>query len=87
MSKNTNNNNDINNSNINSQKFEENKNEVDNLNNNINNLPTSDYIKMTVEKELIEGLFLLSQEQPSNPIEYLGNFLINKSKDKSKENK
>ena len=87
MSKNTNNNNDINNSNINSQKFEENKNEVDNLNNNINNLPTSDYLKMTVEKELIEGLFLLSQEQPSNPIEYLGNFLINKSKEKSKENK
>jgi len=84
MSKNTNNNN---NSNINSQKFEENKNEADNLNNNINNLPTSDYLKMTVEKELIEGLFLLSQEQPSNPIEYLGNFLINKSKEKSKENK
>ena len=84
MSKNTN---DNNNSNINSQKFEENKNEADNLNNNINNLPTSDYLKMTVEKELIEGLFLLSQEQPSNPIEYLGNFLINKSKEKSKENK
>ena len=42
---------------------------------------------MTVEKELIEGLFLLSQEQPENPIEYLGNFLINKSKEKNSEKK
>ena len=84
MSKNTNKNN---NSNLNSQKIEENKNEDNNLNNNINNLPTSDYIKMTVEKELIEGLFLLSQEQPENPIEYLGNFLINKSKEKNSEKK
>ena len=84
MSNNKNKDNKINNS----QKIEENKNEDNNLNNNINNLPTSDYIKMTVEKELIEGLFLLSQEQPENPIEYLDNFLINKSKEKiGKKNK
>ena len=48
----------------------------------IKSLPTKEYIMKTVEKELTEGLFIISQQKPSNPIEFLGQFLIQKSKEK-----
>ena len=48
----------------------------------IKSLPTREYIQQTVSKELTEGMFLLTQTRPSNPIEFLGKFLIEKSKSK-----
>ena len=53
-----------------------------NIKNNeeIKNLPTSEYIKATVQKDVEEGLLNLAKIQPANPIEFLGNYLIEKSK-------
>ncbi len=49
-------------------------------NEEIKNLPTSKYIEVTVQKDIEQGLLNLAKLQPSNPIEFLGNYLIEKSK-------
>ena len=46
----------------------------------IKNLPTSEYIEATVQKDVEQGLLNLAKLQPSKPIEFLGNYLIEKSK-------
>ena len=42
--------------------------------------PTYEYILSSVEKELNEGLTLLLEKRPPDPIKFLGNFLLEKSK-------
>ena len=42
--------------------------------------PTYEYILSSVEKELNEGLTLLIEKRPPDPIKFLGNFLLEKSK-------
>ena len=49
----------------------------------IKNLPTFEYIQATVQKELEQGLMNIALLKPSNPIEFLGNYLIEKSKTSS----
>jgi hypothetical protein len=51
----------------------------------INSLPTLDYIKVTVQKEVQQGLLKVAREKPSNPIEYLGKYLIGEAKKKHKK--
>lgn len=56
-----------------------------NSNNNkdpIKSLPTREYIQMTVSKELTEGMLIIAQTHPDNPIEFLGKYLIERSKKK-----
>ena len=49
----------------------------------IKNLPTFEYIQATVQKEVEQGLLNIAILKPSNPIEFLGNYLIEKSKTSS----
>ena len=49
-------------------------------NDEIKNLPTSKYIEVTVQKDIEQGLLNLAKLQPPTPIEFLGNYLIEKSK-------
>ena len=49
----------------------------------IKNLPTFEYIQATVQKEVEQGLMNIALLKPSNPIEFLGNYLIEKSKTSS----
>ena len=58
---------------------------VNNSNNNkdpIKSLPTREYIQATVSKELTEGMLIIAQTHPDNPVEFLGKFLIERSKKK-----
>ena len=49
----------------------------------IKKLPTFEYIQATVQKEVEQGLMNIALLKPSNPIEFLGNYLIEKSKTSS----
>ena len=51
----------------------------------INSLPTLDYIKVTVQEEVQQGLLKVAREKPDNPIEFLGKFLVNASKKKKQK--
>ena len=56
--------------------------------NNINNrkmkqLPTEEYFKLTIQTELEKGLLNIAMIHPANPIKFLGNYLIEKSKNYS----
>ena len=51
----------------------------------INSLPTLDYIRVTVQKEVQDGLLKVAREKPNNPIEYLGKYLIGVAKKKYKK--
>ena len=51
----------------------------------INSLPTLDYIRLTVQTEVQQGLLKLARERPPNPIEYLGKYLVSASKKKMKK--
>jgi len=53
----------------------------------VNSLPTLDYIRITVQKEVQEGLLKVAREKPNNPIEYLGKYLIGEAKKKHKKKK
>ena len=46
----------------------------------IKNLPSYEYFQKTVQKEIQLGLMNVSKLKPSDPIKYLGEFLIEKSK-------
>ena len=48
----------------------------------IKSLPTLDYIRVTVQKEVQQGLLKLARERPDNPVEYLGKYLIGEAKKK-----
>ena len=43
-------------------------------------LPTMDYLQVTVQKEVQQGLLRVARLKPKNPIEFLGKYLIEKSK-------
>ena len=51
----------------------------------INSLPTLDYIRVTVQEEVQQGLLKVAREKPDNPIEFLGKFLVNASKKKKQK--
>ena len=46
-------------------------------------LPTEEYFKMTIQTELEKGLLNIAMLHPANPIKFLGNYLIEKSKNYS----
>ena len=48
----------------------------------IRSLSTIDYIQATVQKDVQQGLLKLARERPKNPIEFLGKFLLDRSKKK-----
>ena len=51
-----------------------------NDNNKMKYLPTDDYIKATVQAEIEQGLLNIAMLHPANPIKFLGNYLLEKSK-------
>ena len=74
------NNNKVENENNDENKKEENNNSKSKENINIKDLPSYEYFQRTVQKEIQIGLMNLSKLKPSNPIKYLGEFLLEKSK-------
>ena len=46
-------------------------------------LPTEEYFKKTIQTELEKGLLNIAMLHPANPIKFLGNYLIEKSKNYS----
>ena len=46
----------------------------------LKNLPTDEYFKLTVQDVLQQGLLNIAMVHPTNPIRFLGNFLVEKSK-------
>ena len=46
----------------------------------LKNLPTDEYFKLTVQDVLQQGLLNIALIHPTDPIRFLGNFLIEKSK-------
>ena len=52
-------------------------------NNKIKELSTYEYFKITVQNELEKGLLNIAMLHPANPIKFLGNYLIEKSKNYS----
>ena len=66
--------------------YDENNNDNNNLQKaKINSLPTLDYIRVTVQNEVQQGLLKVAREKPDNPIEFLGKYLVNESKKKKKK--
>ena len=47
---------------------------------NMKNMPFDEYFRLTVQPTLEQGLFNIAMSHPSNPIKFLGNYLIEKSK-------
>ena len=43
-------------------------------------MPFNEYFKLTVHPTLEQGLFNIAMSHPLNPIKFLGNYLIEKSK-------
>ena len=52
-------------------------------NNSINDLPTEEYFKATVQRALEQGLLNLAMMHPKDPFKFLGNYLIEYSKKNS----
>ena len=48
--------------------------------NSLKNLPTDEYFKLTIQDVLQQGLLTIAVIHPTDPIRFLGNFLIEKSK-------
>ena len=51
--------------------------------NSTKRLPTDEYFKLTVQDVLQQGLLNIATIHPADPIRFLGNFLIEKSKHSS----
>ena len=51
-----------------------------NINHKMKQLSTEEYFKITVQTELEKGLLNIAMIHPANPIKFLGNYLIEKSK-------
>ena len=49
----------------------------------IKSVPTLDYIQLTVQKEVQQGLLEVARKKPKKPIKFLGEFLVQKSKNNS----
>ena len=47
---------------------------------NLKDMPSYEYIRLTVQKEIQQGLLYISKNNPKNPIKFLGEFLLEKSK-------
>ena len=60
---------------------------INNKNNNYNDklkyLPADEYFKVTIQKDLEQGLLNIAILHPADPIKFLGNYLIEKSKNNS----
>ena len=86
MSTENNNTNENENQNDNKQEAnnDNNKNENSNTKQNekidLKDLPSYEYFQRTVQKEIQLGLMNVSKLKPSDPIKYLGEFLLEKSK-------
>ena len=52
-------------------------------NNSLKYLPSDEYFKLTVQKALEQGLLNIAMVHPTDPIRFLGNYLIEKSKSSS----
>ena len=52
-------------------------------NNPMKNMPSDEYFRLTVQDALEQGLLNIAMIHPKNPIKFLGNFLIEKSKNKT----
>ena len=82
--KDDNNSNTKSNSNENGVNLTEKKQENNNANNKENidlkDLPSYEYFQKTVQKEIQQGLMNVSKLKPSNPIKFLGEYLLEKSK-------
>lgn len=46
----------------------------------LSKVPVRQYLDMTVVPHLLTGLASLARERPVNPLEFLGNYLLEKSK-------
>ena len=46
---------------------------------NLQSLPIRSYLDQTVVPVLLQGLAELAKERPSNPVEWLGNYLLKNS--------
>ena len=72
---------------LNDIKEEESVNINNNKNNNNNDklkyLPADEYFKVTIQKDLEQGLLNIAILHPADPIKFLGNYLIEKSKNNS----
>ena len=55
-----------------------------NNNTSLNSLPIRSYLDQTVVPILLQGLAELAEKKPSNPIEYLANFLLKHSNESNK---
>ena len=66
--------------NENKNEVKENNNSQPKDNNDIKDLPSYEYFQKTVQKEIQLGLMNVSKLKPSDPIKYLGEFLLEKSK-------
>ena len=60
---------------------------INNKNNNYNDklkyLPADEYFKVTIQKDLEQGLLNIAILHPADTIKFLGNYLIEKSKNNS----
>ena len=56
------------------------KNKSKNKEDEIRSLPTLDYIQLTVQKEVQQGLLEVARKKPKKPIKFLGEYLVQKSK-------
>ena len=56
---------------------------VTNKEDEIRSLPTLDYIQLTVQKEVQQGLLEVARKKPKKPIKFLGEYLVQKSKNNS----
>ena len=66
--------------------YEEDNNKIKNNDQkaDLRTLSNFDYIQVTVQKDIQEGLLKVAREKPDNPIYFLGEYLYNKSKKKNK---
>ena len=78
------NNQNENNNNIEEQKEENKMNETQKSKilskEELKELPSYEYIRRTVQKEVQQGLLYISKNNPKDPIKFLGQFLLEKSK-------
>jgi protein dpy-30 len=50
-----------------------------NVNPSVNNLTTRAYLEQTVVAVVMQGMAELAKERPDNPLEFLGNYLLNQA--------
>lgn len=69
-------------SSVNDKPNEMNENRQEAVKNSAKNaISTRQYLESTVVNAVMQGMAELSKQRPDNPLEFLGNYLINKSKE------